>query len=247
MSSASSSAASDSKEKETQPDLSAKGLFASDSALKDVSQSYLSAASTSDVEAVTAALEAKSHKVTVVKDAAAAVELLAGLLAKDKGTTVGFAGSTTLQEIGFIDYIKTRTDLTNYRELAATAQAKNDWASVGKYRGLSIIADYFFTSVAAVTKEGDLLTADLTGNRCGGLLSASNVVVVVGTNKIVKDAAAAEERLYKFALPLESARVRIAYKVKASAANNVAWLKGANPFGAKGRVHVVIVPGSYGF
>jgi len=249
-SSAASSSSSSSSASST-PDLSAAGLAKSDSQLKDLDlKKYSATASSADVETTVAGLEKKGHKVTVVSDAAAALETLSGLLAKDKNVSVGFAGSTTLQEIGFIDYVKTRTDLTNYRELGLVAQGKGDHAGSAKYRALGITADFYFTSVAAVTLDGELLTCDLTGNRVAGLFGAQNAIVVVGTNKIVKDTAAGEKRMYDYQTPLESARARIAYAswgVKGSQVNNMAWLKGANPFGAKGRVHVIVVKGSYGF
>jgi hypothetical protein len=47
------------------------------------------------------------------------------------------------------------------------------------------VCDYYLTSAAAVSEEGDLFFVDLTGSRVGPIAhSASNVVVVVGANKI---------------------------------------------------------------
>jgi len=99
----------------------------------------------------------------------------------------------------------------------------------------------------AVSESGDLVFADLTGTRVPGVLSGKNVILVVGSNKIVKSYADAVTRLENYVLPLESARVRVVFKVPASAANNIVGIKGSNPFGAPGRIHVIIVKGKYGF
>lgn len=69
-------------------------------------------------------------------------------------------------------------------------------------------ADVFITSVSALTKEGELYAVDLTGTRTGGFLGAKNLIVVVGSNKIVADHAEAVKRTREFCLPVESARVR---------------------------------------
>lgn len=72
-------------------------------------------------------------------------------------------------------------------------------------------------------------------------------MVVVGSNKIVADMNAARERQEKYCLALESARVRVAYKIPASAINNTVEINGPNPMGPSGRFIVVIVNESLGF
>jgi hypothetical protein len=103
----------------------------------------------------------------------------------------------------------------------------------------------FLSSVSAVSQEGDLFAADLGGTRIGGWLVAKELVVVLGSNKIVANEAEAEKRLYDYQLKLESARVRVAYGLPASAVINKIAMRGGNTFGP--RSTVVIVKKSLGF
>ena len=120
-----------------------------------------------------------------------------------------------------------------------------------------LCADYFVSSVSAVTLAGELLVCDLTGTRTGAFAStAKHLVLVVGAQKIVKDLAEARARQDEFCLAVcmcmyvcvsinlfvnqltietqvESARVRVAYKLPASKINNVVELRGANPVRAE--------------
>jgi hypothetical protein len=89
---------------------------------------------------------------------------------------------------------------------------------------------------------------DLTGSRVGAFnYAAGNLLIVIGSNKIVPTYDDAVKRTYDYCLPIESARVRIAYKVPASAVNNFVAIRGPNPWGAPGRIHVVIVKEALGF
>jgi len=227
-------------------DLSASGLFKSDAKLKDVAfDKYSKAASDDDIAAVKAAFEKIGTKVSVFDDAASATKYVSGLVPKD--ASVGFGGSTTLSQVGVTDAFKARTDLTNLKELAL---AEKDQAKAASYRAQAAVADYFISSVDAVSATADLLACDLTGTRTGGFLGAKHLIVVAGTNKIVPDEAAALKRQKEYSIPMESARVRIAYAamgVQASAGNFVVKISGNNPWGVKNRVEVVLIKGSYGF
>jgi len=233
------------------PNLSAAGLVVSDAQLKDnkdfqaLHTKYSPAASDATVEATAKAFNEKKFKATVVNDAKAAVDLVASLVPQN--ASVGFGYSTTFNEIGLNDYFKTRKDLHNFREIALAAEAKGDWGAAGAARAQGCAADYFLTSANAITESGDLVFADLTGTRVPGVLSGKNVIIVVGSNKIVKSYQDGLARLENYVLPLESARVRVVFKVPASATNNIVGVKGSNPFGAPGRIHVVIIKGQYGF
>jgi len=111
--------------------------------------------------------------------------------------------------------------------------------------------DYYLSSVSAITVTGEFIVCDLSGTRVGSFTqAASNVILVIGANKIVKDLAAARERQSNYCLPLESGRVRIAYAamgVKASQISNSLEISSGNPFGAPGRFHVILVNESLGY
>lgn len=124
-------------------------------------------------------------------------------------------------------------------------------------------ADYFLTSVCSIAETGQFVllssqtlfrrsrrqnVGDLTGTRVGGVTSGGVVIIVAGTNKIVKTVQDMTERAYKFCLPLESARVRVAYGIPASKMNNYLQVNQSNPFASgEPRVRVYFIKEVLGF
>ena len=141
-----------------------------------------------------------------------------------------------------------KTQKNGWKNLHEEILAEKDQAKAAVLRRESMTADYFLSSVTAVTEEGDITVCDLTGSRVGAFnYAAGNLLIVIGSNKIVPTYDDAVKRTYDYCLPIESARVRIAYKVPASSINNFVAIRGPNPWGAPGRIHVVIVKESLGF
>ncbi|KAG0287701.1 hypothetical protein BGZ97_007025, partial [Linnemannia gamsii] len=168
---------------------------------------YSKPASAERINAAKAGLEKNGFKVTVVNTRADAFEALKNLI--PAGVSINNAHSTTLEEIGFITYIKGETP---WKNIHGSIVHETDAAKQADLRRtLGSTVDYYLTSVAAVTETGHLAHGDLSGSKVGPVsFAAGNVIVVVGSNKIVKDEQEAWKRQSEFALPLESARVRIA-------------------------------------
>jgi len=224
-------------------DLSSKALYHSDEKLKDLKfDKYSHPASNEAIEATKKALEGKTHKVTVVDTKEEALKTLVSLI--PEGASIYNAGSTTLGEIGFIEFAKKETKWNNVH---AKLLSEQDPAKKATLQSQSYNVDYFLSSVSALAQTGEFVAADLTGTRVGGFLPSKNLLLVVGSNKIVATKDDAIRRLEEYVLPLESARVRVVYKLPASAANNVLVINSANPWGAPGRVHVILVKEALGF
>ena len=147
--------------------LSASSLATSDPQLKDVNfEKYSKPASDDVVEKTRKALEAKTHKVTVVNNKAEALETLKNLV--PKGASVMNAGSMTLVkikkyvwiyffgqiEIGFTEYLKTQTEWNN---LHGKILAETDQAKQAQLRREALLADYYLSSVSAVTEDGNFV------------------------------------------------------------------------------------------
>jgi len=182
------------------------------------------------------ALEAKGHGVTVV---GSRKEALAALIAAiPDGSSINNGGSTTLSEIGYIDFLKANPNKWSNMKEKILAAPKEEQQ---KLRSVSNGPDVWVSSISALTEEGDFVAADLTGTRHAGWFAAGKVVIVTGANKIVPNFVEATKRTYDFCLPLESSRVREVYHIPASAINNFVSVRGSNPFGGKGHFHVIVV------
>ena len=72
----------------------------------------------------------------------------------------------------------------------------------------ALMADYFFTSVNAVTEDGVIINLDGTGNRvAGSLFGHKKVFYVFGTNKISKNIEEGVWRTRNIAAPLNAKRL----------------------------------------
>ncbi|KAF9314223.1 hypothetical protein BG006_004008, partial [Podila minutissima] len=80
-------------------------------------------------------------------------------------------------------------------------------------RTIGTSPDYYLTSMAAVGEDGKLAHADFSGFKVGGVaFGAANVIVVAGSNKIVKNESEARKRTHEFVYEGESARTRDVFK-----------------------------------
>ncbi|KAI9239294.1 MAG: prespore-specific protein [Podila humilis] len=220
------------------------GLTKSDPKVSHLAGNHFSKpASAERVNAAKAGLEKNGFKVHVVNTRADAFETLKSLI--PAGASINNAHSTTLEEIGFISYIKGQTPWDNVH---GTILAEKDAGKQAELRRkLGSTVDYYLTSVAAITEDGKLVHGDLSGSKVEGVaFGAGKIIVVAGSNKIVKDETEAFKRLHEHAWALESARVRIAYGLPASAVTNMSVINQANPFN-KDRLHVVIVNDALGY
>jgi len=232
-----------------EPDLSQQGLLASDAELvskkaefAELAQRFNQPASADVLEATKKALEAKQITVKIFPDAKSALEYITSL--PQEGQSINSGGSRTLAEIGFNDWAKNQTKFKDFKAEAIAADAKNDGTSAA-IRKQGSQADFFYCSLAAVTQDGSLMWGSLTGTRVS--INAGTLVCVVGTQKIVRDEAEGDARLYQWQLPIESARARVVYKVEASGVNEYGILRQRSPMSPPDSVQVVFVQGVFGF
>ncbi|KAG0196948.1 hypothetical protein BGX28_009533 [Mortierella sp. GBA30] len=190
-----------------------------------------------------AGLESKGFKVTVAENKDDAFEKLKSLI--PTGVSLNVAHSTTLEEIGFINYIMGDTPYNNVR---TAILAEKDLAKQSELRRtIGTTVDYFLTSMASVTEAGEMAHGDATGSKVGGVaFGAKNVIVVVGSNKIVKDEAEAWKRMEEFCIPAAGAFTREVFKAPGTALTHYEVIRKANPFNPT-RIQVLFVKESLGF
>jgi YkgG family uncharacterized protein len=122
------------------------------------------------------------------------------------GATVMNGGSTTLEQIGFLDALAKGP----YRWLRPAIRDIQDPAERVRARRQAGTADYFFGGINAITASGEILNADGSGTRVAAYAySAGKVFLVAGINKLVPDLAGAFERLRNRAAVEECRRLGV--------------------------------------
>lgn len=160
-------------------------------------------------------LESRGFNVDVVNDGSEALAELQALIPAD--ATIMNGHSTTLEEIGFIDYLVEGDH--EWHNLHDEIFATDDETEAETARRKSQTADYFLGSVNAIAKSGELVAADASGSRVGAYpFAAANLVLVSGTNKIVENLEVARSRLNAVAYPFEDARAQDEYGMESAIA-----------------------------
>ncbi len=123
------------------------------------------------------------------------------------GAEVMTGSSRTLEEIGFVDLLKSgKHPWKNWKDMIL---AEKDEAKQMKLRRESGSSDYFLGSVHAVAETGEAVIASNTGSQLPSYAYASkNVIWVVGTQKIVPTLEDALKRVREYVFPLEDARMK---------------------------------------
>ncbi|KAG0252230.1 hypothetical protein BG011_007112 [Mortierella polycephala] len=231
--------------KSTFDDVTFSSLVKSDPELAKYHDSkYQHPASDEAIEKARQGLEARGFTVYVVNNKDEAFDKIRSLI--PAGSSINSAHSTTLEEIGFINYLMDNNHPWN--NIRGTILKEKDPAKQYELRRLlGTTADYFLTSMSAITEQGEMAHGDFSGTKVGGVaFGAGNVIVVAGSNKIVKDEAEAWKRTKEFALPGVSAFSRKAFNMTKSYITNYEVLRQANPM-APDRVQVVLVKEALGF
>ncbi|WP_426963180.1 lactate utilization protein [Haloparvum alkalitolerans] len=185
-------------------------------------------------------LEANGFEVAVVDSAADALEAVQSRV--PAGASVMNGHSTTLEEIGFAEYLSESDH--EWESLPDRIWSIDDDAERQAARREAQTADYFLGSVNAIAETGELVAADRSGSRIGAYpFAADNVVIVSGVNKIVDDLDAALDRLESVAYPLENERAKDAYGVESAVAKQLIFRQELE----EGRTTVVLVRERLGY
>ncbi|MDE6732474.1 MAG: lactate utilization protein [Oscillospiraceae bacterium] len=154
------------------------------------------------------ALRLNRMKPFYAENSAEACEIVRGLIENDKLITSG--GSMTLKESGVIEMLT-----KDFGGVYLDRSAGKDREEVEEIMRKAFVSDTFLASTNALTEDGELYNVDGNGNRVSAMIyGPRQVVLVVGVNKIVKDLAAAKERVEKIAAPKNTVRLDCATPCK---------------------------------
>ncbi|GCE29889.1 membrane protein [Dictyobacter alpinus] len=185
------------------------------------------------------ALTANGIQTFVVVDADEARKKVFELI--PQGAEVFNATSQTIDQIGVAAEIESsgRYEVVRNR-LVEFDQEGQERAK----RQLGAAPDVLVASVHAITEQGQLLIASMSGSQLGaGVSGAAKVIYVVGVQKLVANLNDGFRRLYEYTLPLEDERALNAYGVN-SAVNKLLII---NREIFPGRISVVLVNENLGF
>jgi acyl-CoA hydrolase len=190
------------------------------------------------VAATVVALEEHGFGVDVVDDLEAARETVLARI--PEGATVMTNTSVTLDEAGISEAINEggRYDSARTRMFALdfATQAQEMKAIGGQ-------PDFALGSVHAVTRDGTLVIASASGSQLASYAwGATQVIFVVGVQKLVADLDEARVRVYEHSLKLEDGRAIAAYG-QHSVVGKILEIHQELP----DRIHIVLVRQNVGF
>lgn len=203
---------------------------------------YTTIPSAETITKTTEGLKERGFEPIVVDTKEQAMEKIKELI--PTGGSVMNGSSTTLQEIGFVDYLKAGQH--GWNNLHEAIVNEPDPAKQAPLRKQALLADYYLGSVHAMTETGELLIASNTGSQLPHLVySSDNVILVVSTIKIVPTLQDAFNRLNEHVVPLEDERLRGVYGIGTNVSKTLIYSKEQPMTGRK--VHVILVNEKLGF
>jgi L-lactate utilization protein LutC len=203
---------------------------------------YKNIASETSINNAVAALTSHAFIPVIVENKEEALKKAIEII--PQGVSVNNGSSKTLEQIGFLDYLKKGEH--GWNNLHETILKEEDMAKQGLLRKQLTVSDYYLGSVHAITETGELVISSATGSQLPALAyNAQNLVLVVGAQKIVSTINDAFDRLDKHVLPLEDERLKAAYGMNTLHAKTLI-LRAEHPMMQR-KVHVIIVKEALGF
>lgn len=188
------------------------------------------------------ALESHNFHTEVVATREEALARLKELIPENASVMNG--SSRTLEEIGFVEYLKEGKH--GWNNLHESILKEQDPAEQSRVRRESTVSDFYLGSAHAVTETGELFFASNSGSQLPHLaFSSPNVILVVGTHKIVPTLQDIEARMKEHILPLEEVNMQQKYGVSTQW-NKTLILHNENPHMGRD-VRVIFVEEVLGF
>lgn len=185
---------------------------------------YNQLATNESLNRATESLSSKGYTVETVKTGSDALERIKNII--PEGASVMNGGSTTLDQIGYLELLKTKDHKWN--NLKDKIVEETDPEKQNELRKNSVVSDYYLGSVHAVTESGDMVFGSNTGSQLPHIVfTSTHLIFVVSTQKIVPTLADAMNRLEEHVVPLEDKRALEAYGAN-TALNKILIVKGEN-------------------
>jgi len=129
-----------------------------------------------------------------------AVDKILGLI--PAGSSVGFSGSVSLEQIGIISMLEKRGNVVANPYKQGISRQESLFL-----RKKGAVSDFYLASPNGVSENGELVFFSAFGNRIAGISYADNLILVAGINKIVPNLEEAIKRSRLVATPLNCKRL----------------------------------------
>ena len=147
-------------------------------------------------------LQRRNFNATYCPTAAEAVSKISAMI--PDGSSVTWGGSMTIRDMGLTEALHKRNLNILNRDLAA------DRDEAQRIYREAFSADYYLSSVNAISEDGVIVNIDGNGNRVAAItFGPKNVIFVVGLNKVTQDVESALARARSTASPINAARFDI--------------------------------------
>ncbi len=204
------------------------------------------------LESLKEILESNNFEVYIAEDAPAAKRIvLEEILPKTDAHSLSWGGSMTVVQTGVYEALRRYPGV----EILDTFEKGVPAAEMYERRRRSLLVDFFVTGTNAVTETGKLVNLDMTGNRTGAIgFGPRNVVILVGTNKIVPDIEDAMLRIKSYSAPTNSMRldkktpcVKTGFCEECRSPDRICntWTITEKSY-PKGRIKIVLIKGEFG-
>lgn len=199
------------------------------------------------LEITKANLEKNGFEVLVVEHGWQAFDLAKTYL--KEGMSVGLGGSTTVAEIGLLNYLETKPlgiTLFNQYEKGISMEENT------RRRREGMLADLYITGCNAITEAGELVNADGSGNRVAAqIFGPKKLLLIAGINKLVPTLEAGFERIRTVAAQknidrMNAKAIEMGKEPRYNwdnIANKFAYINGDEP----GRTTIILVKESLGY
>lgn len=146
-------------------------------------------------------LNKKHFKASYVETLEQGKNLLLSMI--EENSTVAIGGSETLAVMNLVEILRKG----KYKFFDRYNKSLPFDPDIVEIHRKSLTADYLITGTNAITKNGELVNTDCTGNRVAPMIfGPKNVIIVCGVNKIVENIDDAFKRIREIA-PMNSKRI----------------------------------------
>ncbi|NOX14790.1 MAG: lactate utilization protein [Epsilonproteobacteria bacterium] len=191
-------------------------------------------------------LEKNGFSVYFAKDKTEALTIAKRFL--EDVDSVGFGGSTTVVQIGLLDYVLEQKNIKTFNQYEKGIDMQENI----KRRREGMLADLYITGCNAITENGELVNADGSGNRVAAqIFGPKKVLLVVGINKIVPTLEDGFKRIMNIAAVKNIQRLNAKAKEMGkeekyninNIANKFAYINGDE----KNRTHIILINEELGY